>query len=42
MLRRFVSEQLRRVEAGEDPACVVRGDGDATLRFANCGNFIAA
>ncbi len=42
MLRRFLREQLRRVAAGEDPACVVRGDGDATLRFANCGNFIAA
>jgi len=42
LLRRFLREQLRRVAAGDDPACVVRGDGDATLRFANCGNFITA
>ena len=42
LLRRFLREQLHRVAAGEDPACVVRGVGDATLRFANCGNFIAA
>ncbi len=42
LLRRFLREQLRRVAAGDDPACVARGDGDATLRFANCGNFIAA
>jgi hypothetical protein len=41
LLRRVLREQLRRVAAGEDPAGVVR-DGDATLRFANCGNFIAA
>ena len=40
--RELGREQLRRVAAGEDPACVVRGVGDATLRFANCGNFIAA
>ena len=43
LLRRFLREQLKRVAAGADPACVARhADGDATLRFANCGNFIAA
>jgi len=42
LLRRLLREQVRRVAAGDDPAGVVRGDGDATLRFANCGNFIAA
>jgi len=41
MLRRFLREQLARMAAGDDPACVVRGHGDATLRFADCGNFIA-
>jgi hypothetical protein len=41
LLRRFLREQLRVVAEGGDPACVVRGAGDATLRFANCGNFMA-
>jgi hypothetical protein len=42
LLRRFLREQLKRVAAGDDPACVARTSGDATLRFANCGNFVAA
>ena len=42
LLRRFLREQLRRVAAGDDPAGVARGDADATLRFANCGNFVEA
>jgi len=42
LLRRFLRAQLHRVAEGADPACVARGDADATLRFANCGNFIGA
>lgn len=39
LLRRFLREQLRRVAAGEDPAAIARAGADATMRFANCGNF---
>jgi hypothetical protein len=42
LLRRFLREQLKRVAAGDDPACVARTSGGATLHFANCGNFVAA
>ena len=40
LLRRFLRDQLRRVAAGDDPAGVARGEADATLRFAHCGNFV--
>ena len=43
MLRRFLREQLAKVAAGDDPAAVVRVSkaDTTTLRFANCGNFLA-
>ncbi len=42
MLRRFLRDQLERVAAGDDPACIARGaDADPMLRFADCGNFVA-
>ncbi|MEO6363422.1 MAG: aromatic ring-hydroxylating dioxygenase subunit alpha, partial [Caldimonas sp.] len=42
LIRRCLREQMERVAAGDDPACVVRseGGGDAMLRFAHCGNFV--
>jgi phenylpropionate dioxygenase-like ring-hydroxylating dioxygenase large terminal subunit len=42
LLRKFLREQLRLVAGGADPACVAHSEAEATLRFANCGNFIAS
>jgi hypothetical protein len=41
LLRKFQRAQLKLVASGADPACIARSESEATLRFADCGNFIA-